>query len=86
MIKLRLRPYTILFFTPPPHFHPNGYNWGHQNSWTLTPANSMQVPNMRSYNHNRKLPSLRQGLNILCPRSRGWLGCQSGADISTGTI
>ena len=22
--------------------------------WTLTLANSMQVPNMQSYNHNRK--------------------------------
>ena len=25
------------------HSHPNGYYWGHQCSWTLTPANSMQV-------------------------------------------
>ena len=26
----------------------NGFNWGHQCSWTLTPANSMQVSNMQS--------------------------------------
>ena len=26
--------------------HPNGFYWGHKCSWTLTPAKSMQVPNM----------------------------------------
>jgi len=26
-----------------PHSHPNGFYWGHQCSWTLTPDNSMQV-------------------------------------------
>ena len=25
------------------HYHPNGFYWGHQCSWTPTPANSMQV-------------------------------------------
>ena len=26
-----------------PNSHPNGFHWGHQCSWALTPANSMQV-------------------------------------------
>ena len=34
--------------------HPNGFYWGHQCSWTLTPANSMQVSIMQSENCNRK--------------------------------
>ena len=35
-----------------PHSHPNGFYWGHH--WTLTPANSMQVPIMQSDNCNIK--------------------------------
>ena len=30
-----------------PHIHPNCFYWGHQCSWTLTPANSMQVSIMQ---------------------------------------
>ena len=37
-----------------PHYHPNGFYWGHQCSWTLTPANSMQVSIMQFDNCNRK--------------------------------
>ena len=33
---------------------PNSFYWGHQYSWTLTPANSMQVSIMQSDNCNRK--------------------------------
>ena len=32
-----------------PFSHPNDFYWGHQCSWTLIPANSMEVPNMKSY-------------------------------------
>ena len=31
-----------------PHSYPNVFYWCHQGSWTLTPANSMQVNNCRS--------------------------------------
>ena len=34
--------------------HPNGFYWGHQCSWSLTSANSMQVSIIHSYNQNRK--------------------------------
>ena len=37
-----------------PHSHPSGFYWGHQCSWTLTPANSMQVSIMQFDNCNRK--------------------------------
>ena len=36
------------------HSHPNGLYWGHQRSWTLTPANSTQVSNMQYEDYNRK--------------------------------
>ena len=31
-----------------PLSHPNDFYWGHQCSWTLSPANSIQVSNMQS--------------------------------------
>ena len=37
---------VVVFFKP--HSHPNGFYWGHQCSWTLTPANSLQVTIMQS--------------------------------------
>ena len=37
-----------------PHYHPYGFYWGHQCSWTLTPANSMQVSIMQFDNFNKK--------------------------------
>ena len=62
---------------------PYGFYWGHQCSWTLTPANSMQVSNMQSDDSNRKESSPMQGLNLPCPRSLGWMGGdQSGTNIS----
>ena len=39
-----------------PHSHYNGFYEGHQYSWTLTPANSMQVSIMQPDNCNRKYP------------------------------
>ena len=42
------------FFYLKPHSHPNGFYWGHQCSWTLAPANSMQVSIMQFDNCNRK--------------------------------
>ena len=49
-----LPPSTNCFLKP--HSHRNGFYWGHQCSWTLTltPANSVQVPNMQDYDPNRK--------------------------------
>ena len=41
-----------LFYNP--NSHPNGFYWRHQHSCTLTPANSMQVPNMLSDDCNRR--------------------------------
>ena len=35
--------------------------------------NSLQIFNIQPYDHNRKKPGLRQGLNLLCPRSLGWM-------------
>ena len=58
------------------------FTGGHKCSWTLTSANSMKVLKMQFYNHNRKYQGLRQGLNLLCPRSLGLMGEQSGANIS----
>ena len=37
-----------------PHSHQNGFYWGHQTSWTLTPVNSMQVTIEQSDDSNRK--------------------------------
>ena len=37
-----------------PHSHPNGFYCGHQCSWTLTPANSIQVSIIQSDNCNWK--------------------------------
>ena len=34
---------SVFIFT---HSHPSGFHWGHQCSWTLTSANSMQVSNI----------------------------------------
>ena len=36
-----------------PHSHPYGFYWGYLSSWTLIPANIMQVSNMQSDNCNR---------------------------------
>ena len=47
----------LMFFKR--HSHPNGLYWGHQCSWILTPANSMQVSNMQS-DCNRKQACLTQ--------------------------
>ena len=47
-------PNTIMIFFIKPHSHPNGFYWGQQCSWTLTPANSMQVSIMQFDNCNRK--------------------------------
>ena len=38
-----------------PHSQPNGFYWGHQCSWTLTPASSMQVSIMQSDNRNKEV-------------------------------
>ena len=39
--------YTYFFvYLTPTTYHPNGFCWGHQCSWTLTPANSMKVSSM----------------------------------------
>ena len=35
-------------------YSPNGFYWGHQCSWTLTPTNSMQVSIVQFDNCNRK--------------------------------
>ena len=67
-VKLKVK--LNCFYNP----HPNGFCWGCQCSWTLTPANSMQVSNMQSNDCNRKEPDLRQGLNPLCPKILGWIG------------
>ena len=43
---------TVFYFiTPTPTLI--GFYWRHQCSWTLTPANNMQVHNMQSDDHNR---------------------------------
>ena len=39
-----------------PHSHPDGFYWGHQCSWTLAAANSMQVSNMQSDDRQRNQP------------------------------
>ena len=54
-----------------PHSHPDGFYWGHQCSWTLIPANSMQASNEQSNDCNRKYSGLMQGLNLLRPISLG---------------
>ena len=36
------------------HSHSSGFYWGQQFLWTLTSANSMQVSNIQSNDHNRK--------------------------------
>ena len=41
-----------VFITP--LSHPNGFYWVHQCSWSLAPANSMQVSNIQSDDCNRK--------------------------------
>ena len=38
---------TRVIFYIKHHSHPNGFYWGHQCSWTLAPANSMQVSIMQ---------------------------------------
>ena len=52
-----------LFFMPLAH----GYDfyWGRQCSWTLTPANSMQVSSMQFDNCNRKQAGVKQGYFLL---------------------
>ena len=45
-------------------FKPITLYWGHQCSWTLTPAICMQVYNMQSLNRNGKSPGLRQSLKM----------------------
>ena len=45
--------YVHVFITPP-HSQSNGFYWAQQCSWTLTPANTMQVSNEQSDNRNRK--------------------------------
>ena len=55
---------------------PPGFYWGHQCSWTLTPANSMQVSIIQFDNCNRKYPSPKRGLILPHPRSLGWMGEQ----------
>ena len=42
----------VLFLKP--QSHPSGFHWGHQCSWTLTPANIMQISIMQSDDGNRK--------------------------------
>ena len=51
------------------HSHPDGFQWGHQCSWTLTTVNSMQVSIMQPDDCNRKHKGLSQGLNQPCPKS-----------------
>ena len=48
----------------------------------MDPHPSQQASNMQSYDHNRMLPGPRQGLNLLCTISVGWMGEQSGGNIS----
>ena len=43
---------SIVFFVN--NSHRNGFYRDHQCSWTLTPANSMQVSNMQSDERNSK--------------------------------
>ena len=51
-----------------------------RNTFALTSAKSMQISNMQSYNQSKKLPGLRQGLSLLCPRGlevdEGAIRCQ----------
>ena len=54
------------------HSHPYGFYWDLECSWTLTPANSMQVSKMQSDGCNRKQPGLRQGLNLISSSSFGF--------------
>ena len=70
------------YFLYNPHSHPNGFYQGHQCSWTLTPANTIQVSIMQFDNCNRKYPCLWQDLNLICPRSLVWMGAQSAAKKS----
>ena len=42
-----------------PHSHHNGFYWGLQCSWTLTPANSMQVSIMQMKNNLAYLNSVK---------------------------
>ena len=58
-----------LYITP--HSHPNGFNWGHQCLWTLTPGNSMEVSNMKyiqssmlSFFDIKSFPTYVWGLNL----------------------
>ena len=44
------------------HSHPSAFYWGHQCSWTLTLANSMQASIMETFVCNRKEPDKRQGM------------------------
>ena len=45
----------IFFFFFKPHSHSNGVYWGHQCSWTFTPANSIQVSIMKSDDYLKSL-------------------------------
>ena len=63
-----------------PHSNPNGFYWGHQCSWTLTPANSMQVSIMQFDNCNRKKPGSKQVTYIAQEVYGGW-GSKSGDNI-----
>ena len=44
----------LKIFLIKPHSHPNEFYWGHQSSWTLIPAYSMQVSIMQSDDRNRR--------------------------------
>ena len=60
----------LCWFFSKPHSHPDWFCWGHQCSWTLTPANTEQVSIMQSV---RTWLGLRRGLNLPRPRSLGWM-------------
>ena len=55
-----------------PHSHPNRFYWGHQYSWTLTPAKSMQVSIMQG--EANLIP--RQVLKCLNGKERQLIICQ----------
>ena len=50
-VQFAIAKYSFLLKSPIP---PDGFYWGHQCSWTLTPANSMQASIMQFDNCNRK--------------------------------
>ena len=62
---------------------PNGFYRGHQCLWTLTLPTASRSP---TYNLKRKYTGLRQGLNLLCPRSLSWMGEPSGAKTMLGIL